>query len=532
MRPSLRRLLGVAALAALLTAIALGTLLLATAASARAMVEKAQQTHDRTQAYSLLLSALRDFQTTSYNAAHYGTPEARGEMEVARNAWLDALDAVLTLPRATAHQQEVTHQIERQSHRVTAHLAQIRDVVADIERVWRTEGGSAAGAEAARSAAPVRELESLLTREIRGGDEEINTATERALSINRAVLVACIICLLLAAASWAIIQGLLLRRLSPGLQRLEQGTLAFAAGNLDHRVRLGGNDELAGLAAAFDNMAEQLAEKQTALQQVQVGLERAVRRRTEDLERANRELEASDGRRRAFLADIGHELRTPLTIIRGEAQVALRMMDEPGFNPQEALDRIIEHTHDLGRMVDDLFLIARAEAGGLPMDIQSTDLAELATRVSGDFEALATDMGATISARAGSAVRWKVDADRLRRALAALIDNALRHTRDGVHIEIEAAPTRGGARITVVDDGPGVDPAIVPELFQRFRRGHTHSEGSGLGLSLVRALVEAQGGRVRLENRVGGGLRATIEFSAQATEEGESEAHEPVACRG
>jgi len=433
-------------------------------------------------------------------------------LESARARYLAVLEEVLKLPQDTPQHKALAERIERQHRIVVDHLARTPDIVARIDEVWRTEGSRAAGLEADESARPVRAFEALLDGEIRLGNMEITAATDRALRLSRTVLIACIICLCFAAASWALIHGLVLRRMAPGLRRLEEGTRAFAAGDLSHRVQLGGYDELAQLSSAFDTMAEMLAEKQKEVQRVQANLERAVRERTEELERANKELSASDGRRRAFLADIGHELRTPLTIIRGEAQVALRMMSHQDSDVQDALERIIQHTHDLSRMVEDLFLIARAEAGGLPMQIRSVDLRDLTARVAGDFEAFASDMGATIDYVPGPPVFWEVDPDRLRRALAALVDNALRHTRDGVHIVIEARQTDQGAMISVSDDGPGVDPTIVPELFQRFRRGHTRGEGSGLGLSLVRALVEAQGGHARLENRAEGGARAVLEF--------------------
>lgn len=510
---SLRRRLGVAALAALLTAATMGTLLLVTAASARNVAEHARQVHSRVQAYSQLIAALRSFQATSYTAVQIASPRADEELDAARAAYLHALDEVRGLPAQDEMQRALAGRIEAQGRFVLAHLSDIEQIVARIDETWRNLGQDAAGAEAQRSAAPVRELEALLNAQILEGDRQIDAATQRTLALNHRVLLACVVCLLLAAASWAIIHGLLLRRLGPGLQRLEQGTLAFAAGNLAHRVRLGGHDELSRLGTAFDTMAQQLAEKQQALQQVQVGLERAVRERTEDLERANRELAASDSRRRAFLADIGHELRTPLTIIRGEAQVALRTVEQPGFNVQEALERIVQHTRDLGRMVDDLFLIARAEAGGLPMQMRRADLRELIQRVAGDYNALAADVGAVVEAVPGPPVHCEVDEDRLRRALAALVDNALRHTRPGVRVELDVRASGAGPTISVSDDGPGIDPEIVPELFQRFRRGHTQGEGSGLGLSLVRALVEAQSGRANLENRPGGGVRAVLEFT-------------------
>src|SRR5690606_4040071 len=210
----------------------------------------------------------------------------------------------------------------------------------------------------------------------------------------------------------------------------------------------------------------------------------------------------ADERRRAFLADVSHQLRTPLTIIRGETQVALKTADDPGFDPQEALEHILDQTQHLGRMVNDLFLIARAEAGGLPLDRRYHDLGDMVARVAADFENLARENAGSIRARAQAGVVAHVDADRLRRALTALIENAMRHCQPGVNIVIEVQRSEAGAVIAVCDDGPGVPPADVERLFERFRRGETDGEGSGLGLSLVRALVEAHGGKAFIEPRL------------------------------
>lgn len=511
-RISLRQRLAVAALAALLTTGLLGTLLLMTANSARTVTEHAREIQTRVQAYSRLITTLRTFQVASYAAVQIDTPQTRDDLRATYADFFNSIDMVRQLPNHTDDDRMLSAAIARHGNIVTEHLSNIAGIVARIDEIWRHEGQVAAGLAAQQAAAPVRAMESLLNKQIREGDLRINIATERALALNHQALLACIVCLLLAAASWAIIHGLLLRRLGPGLKRLEESTLAFAAGSLDHRVRLDGQDELTRLGAAFDTMAEQLEEKQHALQQVQVNLERSVRERTEELEWANRELAVSDNRRRAFLADIGHELRTPLTIIRGEAQVALRTIDKPGFSVYDTLERIIKQTCDLGRMVDDLFLIAKAEAGGLPMQAHRTDLRELIERVVGDYSALAADIKAIVESESGPSVFWNLDPDRLRRALAALVDNALRHTQPGVHVLLTVHGGDSGVMISVEDDGPGIDPKVVPELFQRFRRGHTQGEGSGLGLSLARALVEAQSGRVRLVNRREGGVRAELEF--------------------
>ena len=105
-----------------------------------------------------------------------------------------------------------------------------------------------------------------------------------------------------------------------------------------------------------------------------------------------------------------------------------------------------------------------------------------------------------------------VDRDRLRRALAALIENSLRHSQRGVAITVEASACADGVAISVSDNGPGLDFSKANSLFERFHRGETRGEGSGLGLSLVHALVQAHGGRTELAPRSGGGTVATLHF--------------------
>src|SRR5690606_24939307 len=109
--------------------------------------------------------------------------------------------------------------------------------------------------------------------------------------------------------------------------------------------------------------------------------------------------------------DVSHQLRTPLTVIRGETQVALRLADKPSFDPHETFDRILSQTQDLSRMVDDLFLIARAQAGGLPLELNEFDLQEVVGRMAGDFENLASEAGGSIRARSGGPVFALIDED-------------------------------------------------------------------------------------------------------------------------
>lgn len=312
---------------------------------------------------------------------------------------------------------------------------------------------------------------------------------------------------------------LILKRLRGGLDRLESGARAFGRGDLECRIGLAGGDELAQVSHAFDAMAQELGEKQRALEAAKSGLQAAVEARTAELRAANAALAAEDGRRRRFLADVSHELRTPLTIIRGEAQVALRAAERAALDPAPGFETILEQTQGMGRLVDDLFLIARAEAGGLRLATDTLNLRECASRAAADFEALAAERGASVRAEPGGPVWARADPDRLRQILAALIDNALRHTRPGVAVRLTANAGDGWAELGVEDDGPGL-PEESAELFGRFARGETRGDGTGLGLSVVRALAEAQGGSARLERRPGGGARAVIRLPASAADLG------------
>ncbi len=218
-------------------------------------------------------------------------------------------------------------------------------------------------------------------------------------------------------------------------------------------------------------MAQALADKQKTLREAQIGLEQKVAIRTQQLQMANAKLSVADERRRAFLADVSHELRTPLTIIRGETEVALRTAEHSNFDANDVFERILKQTRDLSRMVDDLFVIALAESGALPLKRETLDLHEVASRVANDFGTLASEAGGSVSVLPGQGYSASIDPERVRRAIAALIENAMRHCQPAVKVEIAVQMMDGRPVIIVTDDGPGIDPSIASGLFERFRRG-------------------------------------------------------------
>jgi signal transduction histidine kinase len=514
---SLRGKLGAAALGGLVTTAVLAGLVLMTAQAATDVVQTARMTHDRVRVFTQLQTAARAYQNASYQHVREPGIRARREVSESRTRFENLLSEAERLPAINAREATVATIVRQQGDVVLEHFASAEKLVEGVDRKWREGGSRAALQEVNRISQPIFALQDTLQGEIRRGDWTVAEATRSAQSLIRSAVIGALLGLAVALAFSLVVHLLLHLRLRPGLRRLEEGAQAFGAGQLAYRIRLAGEDELGRLAGAFDTMAETISNSQHELRAIQAGLEQAVAASTAELRQANAELSAADECRRAFLADVSHELRTPLTVIRGEAQVALRLVDNPSFDPHETFDRILSQTQDLSRMVDDLFLIARAQAGGLPLELTECDLQEIIDRVASDFENLASEAGGSIRARGGRPVFALVDEDRLRRALAALIENSLRHCPSGVNIRLEVFARRGWASIAVCDDGPGLDFAQAQQLFQRFRRGESRGEGSGLGLSLVNALVEAHGGTTFIDASHMGGTRVTMRLPVDAT---------------
>lgn len=509
---SLRAKLGAAALGGLVTTAILTGLLLMTARAAGDVVETARKTHDRVRVYTQLQTAAATYQVASFQ--HVGKPgeAALRAVNESRTRFENLLLEAERLPTIDAREAKVAAIVARQGKGVLNHLDHADALVASVNKKWREGGSGAALQEVSRISKPISALQDTLQAEIRRGGWTVAEATRNAQSLISGSVVGALVGLAVALAFSLIVQLLLHLRLRPGLRRLEEGAQAFGAGELHHRIELAGTDELGRLSNAFDTMAATISNNERELREIQAGLEQAVAASTAELRQANVELSAVDERRRAFLADVSHELRTPLTVIRGEAQVALRLYDEPGFDCQETFDRILSQTQDLSRMVDDLFMIARAQARGLPLELREFNLQEVVGRVAGDFENLATESGGSIRAVGGRPVFAYIDEVRMRRALAALIENSLSHCPSGVNIVLETGEQDGLASISVWDDGPGLDFAQAQQLFQRFRRGESRGEGSGLGLSLVNALSEAHGGTAFIDAAPSGGTRVTMRF--------------------
>lgn len=219
-------------------------------------------------------------------------------------------------------------------------------------------------------------------------------------------------------------------------------------------------------------------------------------------------------RERDFTADASHELRTPLTILRAELEATLERTDDS--QNRASLVSAIEECDRLRALTEDLLLIARAEATQLDTRLP-TDLGDVTDLVLTRFRPLAEQKGVSLTHR-GVAV---LDGDprALERALSNLVDNALRHTPRGGHIEVTIEPALEGAAASgvswrVADDGPGVPVEDRERLLGRFARADLSrgTGGTGLGLAIVDAVVRSHGGSVALDRSPSGGLLASLTF--------------------
>jgi signal transduction histidine kinase len=278
------------------------------------------------------------------------------------------------------------------------------------------------------------------------------------------------------------------------LRRLAAAARRYAAGHLDTRTGLSGRDEVAQLAAGFDQMAAQL----------QDSIER---------ERAH------ELARREMVAAVSHDLRTPLTTIRAMVEA---MADGVVSEPDEVrryLGLVRGEVQHLSRLIDDLFELSQIESGALRLDIVPVALPDLLERTLAAYQAPAQTAGIVLEQAAAPAIPpVRADPARLTRVLRNLLDNALRFTPAGGRVRVEARPEGGHVRVSVTDTGPGLSGGEAEQVFERFYRGArarprpatggdaaAPPTGAGLGLTIARGLVQAHGGRIWVDPHPGPG---------------------------
>ena len=294
--------------------------------------------------------------------------------------------------------------------------------------------------------------------------------------IRRVFLIA--IPLLIACAAFG--GYLLARRSLEPVASMAQRAAVIGASTLSERLPVGGSDELVGLARVMNDLLDRL--------------------------------ERSFAQQRRFVADASHELRTPTAILRSEADITLSRphRDEPEY--RASLTVMQDAARRLTRIVDDLFLLARADSGHLVPERRAIYLEDLVHDATRAVHSVAEQRGVRISLGALVGAPFQGDPDLLGRLLLNLLDNAIKFSPPGGTVAVAMAAADGETAISVVDSGPGIPPEVHERVFERFFRvdvARSRSEasvtsGAGLGLAIARHIAELHGGRLELrESRPG-----------------------------
>lgn len=300
------------------------------------------------------------------------------------------------------------------------------------------------------------------------------TIDDRVSSKVRGILVVGLISLSAAALAAVLMASTIVRP----LRRLRRATEQVAAGSFDSRAVVDeGAPEIRSLATSFNSMTEKIS---TLVE-----------------------------RQRSFAGDASHQLRTPLTALRLQLERAAVNVDTDPAAARGDIEAASEETERLQRLVEGLLMLARADQG--TVKTQPIDVADIVTERAAIWAPLADDRGVTVTAGKIASLTARAVPGALEQIVDNFIDNALNASMPGNEITVSALGDDGWANIHVADRGPGMPTDQLAHAFDRFWRSAsaTH-DGSGLGLAIVRQLAEASGGDVALENRVGGGLDASV----------------------
>jgi len=291
----------------------------------------------------------------------------------------------------------------------------------------------------------------------------------------RTLMISLIIALLLAAG----LGFVLARHLSRPVRQVATALEALSGGDYSVRAPISTQDEIGALGRNVNQLALTLEKNQTA--------------------------------RRRWMADIAHELRTPVAVLKGEIEAlrdGIRQVDE------KTTDSLLEEAEQLSRLIDDLQTLALSDAGALDFSRKSLDMSELVTQTGDTWEVRLKERNIALERKITPGLRIEGDLRRLRQLLHNLLENCYRYTSSDGRAILSLAYQGDKLVLTLDDTGPGLGQDQLAHLFERFYRAEgsraRSSGGSGLGLSICRAIVEAHGGSVQADSNSLGGLRIRV----------------------
>jgi signal transduction histidine kinase len=283
----------------------------------------------------------------------------------------------------------------------------------------------------------------------------------------------------IGAAAAAIGAGLLIANSIGGrLDRLRAATRAFAKGDLNARTPVEGPAELAELSAAFNEMAGRLSELFDS--------------------------------RSELVAWASHDLRTPVAALKAMVEA----LEDGVATQEECMVPLRTQVQALETLVEDLFEVALLDAGALPLDLRESEVTDIVSECVDGLQPTAAGAGISLRYATNGRSRAVCAPDHVDRVLRNLLTNALRHTRRDGSVVVSVATENGYVRVSVDDDGEGLTPEAQRRMFDRFWRGDVArtrgAAGAGLGLTISRGLVQAQGGEIWAERRGVGGTRVVF----------------------
>jgi signal transduction histidine kinase len=280
----------------------------------------------------------------------------------------------------------------------------------------------------------------------------------------------------------------LARGMTSPLREMADATSAMAKGDYERRVTATSRDEVGDLARAFNSMASELAE--------------------------------TDRLRRDLVANVSHELRTPISALQA---VLENLVD--GVEPPDpaALRTMLAQVERLGRLVTQLLDLSRLESGAVPLQRSPFGVRDLLDQAVDESRLHSHALNRRVDMRIivePPSLRADGDVERVHQVLMNLLENAVRHSPDGGTVSLSARSDRGGVRIEVLDEGPGITDEEAHRVFERFYRTDSARSGSdggtGLGLAIARWIVELHGGQIRAERAVPRGCRMVFELPSRA----------------
>ncbi len=296
--------------------------------------------------------------------------------------------------------------------------------------------------------------------------------------INRSLIYAGIA----AGLGGLLVVSILSRRTLTPVRALSTAARRLGGGDLSQRVPAPGNDEVGQLGHSFNSMA--------------AGLEKA------------------EQQRKNLVADVAHELRTPLSNIQGYVEA---MRDGVLEHDQATLDTVHAQTMHLGRLVEDLRLLAQTESEDFRLNLEQESLGDVLRHSVEGFRARSSSMDVGLNLDIPDELPMLlIDRTRISQVLGNLLENAVRHSSSGGEVNVVAGVSEGRVVVTVADGGDGIAPEDIAHVFDRFYRADPSrtraTGGAGLGLTIAKKIVEAHGGEIRAESVKGQGSRFIFEL--------------------